>query len=66
MPDGSELRASADERKGPDTARSGGVTGQVPGSAGCDQVVAGIQGRTSVSMTSASKNLRPCFAAVDR
>jgi hypothetical protein len=24
MPDGFELRASADERKGPDTARSGG------------------------------------------
>jgi hypothetical protein len=32
----------------------------------CDYAAAGIQGRPSVSMTSAPKKLMPCLAAVDR
>ena len=42
------------------------VTGQVLEIVVVDQATAGIQGSPSVSMTRASKKLRPCLAAVDR
>ena len=42
------------------------VTGQVSDTEWRDQAVEGVQGRFSVSMTRASKKLRPCLAAVDR
>ena len=42
------------------------VTGQVPEIVVVDRAAAGIQGSPSVSMTRASKKLRPCLAAVDR